>query len=380
MIIAYLCLGWCAFILVMNFASMWLMGRKCRARVRNLPVPTNAPPVSIVRPLRGLETFSEETLGATFDLDYPIYEVIFCVQSGNDPIIPLVERLITAHPQHDARLLVGDDYVSPNPKLNNCVKGWEAARYEYVILADSNALPPRDYIQTMLAAFGPDTAMTVSMPIGTRPTTFWSMVECAILNTFQARWQYGAEAIGLGFAQGKNMMWRREVLDRAGGIRALACEIAEDAASTKVIRAQGMNIRLVDMPFEQPLGDRSPREVYSRHVRWARLRRVTFPAHYAPEFMNGSFVAVVLGAYAALQMSGDATTAGVAAAGIIGAMHGGELWLARVCGFPLDWRKPFALFMRDLMLPVMFVDALLFDDFVWHGNAMSVREVEDTAA
>lgn len=380
MIIAYLCLGWCAFILVMNFASMWLMGRKCRARVRNLPVPTNAPPVSIIRPLRGLETFSEETLGATFDLDYPIYEVIFCVQSGNDPIIPLVERLITAHPQHDARLLVGDDYVSPNPKLNNCVKGWEAARYEYVILADSNALPPRDYIQTMLAAFGPDTAMTVSMPIGTRPTTFWSMVECAILNTFQARWQYGAEAIGLGFAQGKNMMWRREVLDRAGGIRALACEIAEDAASTKVIRAQGMNIRLVDMPFEQPLGDRSPREVYSRHVRWARLRRVTFPAHYAPEFMNGSFVAVVLGAYAALQMSGDATTAGVAAAGIIGAMHGGELWLARVCGFPLDWRKPFALFMRDLMLPVMFVDALLFDDFVWHGNAMSVREVEDTAA
>lgn len=380
MIIAYLCLGWCAFILVMNFASMWLMGRKCRARVRNLPVPTNAPPVSIIRPLRGLETFSEETLGATFDLDYPIYEVIFCVQSGNDPIIPLVERLITAHPQHDARLLVGDDYVSPNPKLNNCVKGWEAARYEYVILADSNALPPRDYIQTMLAAFEPDTAMTVSMPIGTRPTTFWSMVECAILNTFQARWQYGAEAIGLGFAQGKNMMWRREVLDRAGGIRALACEIAEDAASTKVIRAQGMNIRLVDMPFEQPLGDRSPREVYSRHVRWARLRRVTFPAHYAPEFMNGSFVAVVLGAYAALQMSGDATTAGVAAAGIIGAMHGGELWLARVCGFPLDWRKPFALFMRDLMLPVMFVDALLFDDFVWHGNAMSVREVEDTAA
>jgi ceramide glucosyltransferase len=332
-----------------------------------------------VRPLRGVETFSEETLGATFTLDYPNYEIIFCVQSPNDPIIPLVEKLIAAHPMCDARLLVGDDYVSPNPKLNNCVKGWEAARFEYVILADSNALPPPDYIQTMLAAFEPNTAMTVSMPIGTRPTSFWSMVECAILNTFQARWQYGAEAIGLGFAQGKNMMWRREVLDRAGGIRALACEIAEDAASTKVIRAQNMNIRLVDMPFEQPLGDRSAHEVYSRHVRWARLRRVTFPAHYAPEFMNGSFIAAVLGAYAGLQLGGNATTSIVAATVIIGALHGGELWLAKVCGFPLDWRKPFALLMRDLLLPVMFVDALLFDDFVWHGNAMTVREVEDTA-
>jgi len=379
MILAYICAGWCAFILVMNFASMWLMGRKCRARERNLPVPADAPWVSIVRPLRGVETFSEETLRATFELDYPRYEIIFCVQAPHDPIIPLVERVIADYPGHDARLLVGDDYVSANPKLNNCVKGWEAARYDYVILADSNALAPRDYVQTMLAAFTPDTAMTVSMPIGSRADGFWATVECAILNTFQARWQYGAEAIGAGFAQGKNMMWRREVLDRAGGIRALGAEIAEDAASTKVIRAQNMTVRLVDMPFEQPLGSRTAHEVYSRHVRWARLRRVTFPAHYAPEFMNGSFVAVVLGAYAALEFGGDATASLLAAAAVMLSLHLGEIWLARVCGFVLDWRMPFALIMRDLMLPVMFVDALLFDDFVWHGNAMTVREVEDTA-
>ncbi|PPD44742.1 MAG: ceramide glucosyltransferase [Methylocystis sp.] len=380
MIPAYICAGWCAFILTLNFTSIWLMARKCRARERNLPVPSEAPPVSIIRPLRGVESFSEETLGATFDLDYPRYEIIFCVQSPGDPIIPLVERLIAAHPEREARLLVGDDYVSANPKLNNCVKGWEAARYDYVILADSNALPPRDYVQTMLAAFEPDTAMTVSMPIGSRPDGFWAAVECAILNTFQARWQYGAEAIGAGFAQGKNMMWRREVLDRAGGIRALGAEIAEDAASTKVIRAQNMTVRLVDMPFEQPLGKRTAHEVYSRHVRWARLRRVTFPAHYAPEFMNGSFAAVVLGAYAALEFGGDAAAAGLMAAAVMAVLHLGEIWLARVCGFPLDWRTPIALVMRDLMLPVMFVDALLFDDFVWHGNAMTVREVEETSA
>lgn len=380
MILAYVCAGLCAFILVLNFASMGLMARKCRARPRTMAPPDDAPPVSIVRPLRGIETFSEETLGATFDLDYPSYEIIFCVQSPHDPIIPLVERLIADHPGREARLLVGDDYVSVNPKLNNCVKGWEAARHAFVILADSNALPPRDYIQTMLAAFTPETAMTVSMPIGSRPKGFWAMVECAILNTFQARWQYGAEAIGIGFAQGKNMMWRREVLDRAGGIRALGGEIAEDAASTKIIRAQQMNVRLVDMPFEQPLGRRTAHEVYSRHVRWARLRRVTFPAHYAPEFMNGSFVAVVCGAYAALQFGGDVGSAALAALAIVAALHGGEMWLARVCGFPLDARTPFALLMRDLLLPVIFVDALLFDDFVWHGAAMSVREVEDTAA
>jgi ceramide glucosyltransferase len=375
-IAAYICAAWCAFILALNFGSMAVTAVKCRARPRNRPAPVEAPPVSIVRPLRGVETFSEETLAATFDLDYPAYEILFCVQMPNDPVIPLVERLIAEHPERDARLLIGDDVVSANPKLNNCVKGWDAARHDFVILADSNALTPRDYIQTMLAGFDDETAMVVSMPIGSRPHGFWAKVECAFLNTFQARWQYGAEAIGAAFAQGKNMMWRREVLDRAGGIRALGAEIAEDAASTKIIRAAGMKIRLVDLPFEQPLGPRTAHEVYSRHVRWARLRRVTFPAYFVPEFMNGSFAPVVLGAYAALQFEADVA---LTAAAILASLHAGEMALARICGWTLDWRLPFALLTRDLLLPVMFVDACLFDDFVWHGNQMTVREAEETA-
>jgi ceramide glucosyltransferase len=374
MIIAYFSAALCAFILCLNFSAIFVTARKCRARARTLPPQRGAPPVSIVRPLRGLEAFSEETLAATFHLDYPDYEILFCVQGANDPIIPLVERLIAAHPASKARLLVGDDYVSVNPKLNNCVKGWDAARHDFIILADSNALPPRDYIQTMLAAFREDTGLVISMPVGSRPQGFWACVECAFLNTFQARWQYGAESIGLGFAQGKNMMWRRDVLERAGGIRALAAEIAEDAASTKIVRAQGMKVRLVDMPFEQPLGERSAREVYSRHVRWARLRRATFPAFFAPEFMNGSFVAIVCGSYAALQFGGSPA---LAAGMIVVALQGAEIALARICGWKLDWRTPIALLTRDVMLPVMFVDALLFDDFVWHGNAMTVREQEE---
>ena len=374
-IVAYVCAGWCLTLLVLNFSAVFVTARKCRARGRNLPVPADAPPVSVIRPLRGVEAFSEETLRASFELNYPAYELIFCVQSPHDPIIPMVERLIAEYPGVPARLLVGDDYVSANPKLNNCVKGWDAAKHRYVVLSDSNALTPPDYIQTMLAAFRPDTAMTVSMPIGSRPHNFWALVECAILNTFQARWQYGAEAIGIGFAQGKNMMWRREVLDRAGGIRALASDIAEDAASTKIIRAAGLKVRLVDMPFEQPLGPRTAREVYSRHVRWARLRRVTFPVYFVPEFQNGSFVPVLLGAYAALQLEASAALIAVA---ILGALYSAEMLLARRCAWVFDWRMPFALLVRDLFLPVMFVDACLFDDFVWHGNAMTVREEEET--
>jgi len=374
MIIAYVCAAFCATLLTLNLASIAIAAFRCKARPRTLPVPAHAPAVSIVRPLRGLETFSEETLGSSFALNYPSYEILFCVQCANDPVIPLVERLMAAHPHIPARLLVGDDYVSVNPKLNNCVKGWDAARHAWVVLADSNALLPPDYIQTMLAAFRDDTALSISMPIGSRPKGFWAEVECAFLNTFQARWQYGAEAVGIGFAQGKNMMWRREVLERAGGIRALGAEIAEDAASTKIIRAQKMKVRLVDMPFEQPLGHRSAREVYSRHVRWARLRRVTFPVYFAPEFMNGSFMPVVTGAYAAHLLDVNVALVG---GGILATLYGAELLLARVAGWRVSRLSPLALLTRDILLPVMFVDACLFDDFVWHGNAMTVREQEE---
>ena len=85
-----------------------------------------------------------------------------------------------------------------------------------------------------------------------------------------------------------------------GGIRALGAEIAEDAAATKVIRSLGLHVRLVDTPFEQPLGRRSLREVWSRQVRWARLRRSTFPLCFAPEIFTGALLPMLAGAYAAL--------------------------------------------------------------------------------
>ena len=83
------------------------------------------------------------------------------------------------------------------------------------------------------------------------------------------------------------MLWRRDMLDEAGGIRALASELAEDAAATKVVRRAGLRVRLVDAPFEQPLGYRSAAEMWRRQVRWARLRRTSFKTYFMPEILAG---------------------------------------------------------------------------------------------
>jgi ceramide glucosyltransferase len=154
------------------------------------------------------------------------------------------------------------------------------------------------------------------MPLGSRPRNLWAELECSFLNTFEARWQYCAEAMGLGFAQGKTMLWRREVMEKGGGIRALGAEIAEDAAATKLVHRQGLNINLVDSPFEQPLGCRGFRDVWLRQVRWARMRRKTFPLFYAPEIVAGTALPCLAAAYAAwmLDLNVAAAMLGVALA------------------------------------------------------------------
>ena len=181
------------------------------------PSARKFPPVSLVRPLCGIDNYAADTLRSTFDLDYPRYEILFCVATANDPVVPLVEDLITQYPSANAKVLIGDDRVSGNPKLNNVVKGWRAASHDWIVLADSNVLMPRDYIRRLLASWREDTGLVASPPLGCRPQGVWAELECAFLNTYQARWQYAADTLGIGFAQGKSMLWKRDILERAGG-------------------------------------------------------------------------------------------------------------------------------------------------------------------
>ncbi|ESX85639.1 ceramide glucosyltransferase [Mesorhizobium sp. LSHC412B00] len=356
-------------LLLSNLASILLASSKLQAR-RLIPPPSDEqPPVSIVVPSRGVEPFTQETLQRAFSLDWPRYELIFCVAHADDPVVKLINRAIVLFPNVPARLLIGDDRVSSNPKLNNCVKGWEAALYHWVILADSNVLMPRDYVQHLMAAWRTNTGLICSTPIGSRPDGFWAEVECAFLNTLQARWQYAGEALGLGFAQGKSMLWNKPMLDTNGGIRALAAEIAEDAAATKLVNGLGLHVNLVASPFEQPLGQRRLADIWSRQARWARLRRVTFPLFFAPEILTGVAVPLALALVAAAS-AGISLPATVLA--VLTAAYIPECALAAAKGWHLSLRMVPAMMVRDMMLPAIWARGWLSGAVDWRGNIMTI--------
>ncbi|UCI07458.1 ceramide glucosyltransferase [Mesorhizobium sp. B1-1-8] len=362
-------------LLLSNFASIALASSQLKRR-RVIPPPSgNQPPVSIVVPSRGVEPFTKETLQRAFSLDWPRYELIFCVAHAEDPVVKLINAAIAGHPDVPARLLIGNDRISANPKLNNCVKGWQAARHNWVILADSNVLMPKDYVQHLMAAWRPETGLVCSTPIGSRPDGFWAEVECAFLNTLQARWQYAGEALGLGFAQGKSMLWNKPMLDANGGIEALSAEIAEDAAATKLVNGLGLYVNLVASPFEQPLGQRRLDEIWSRQARWARLRRVTFPLFFAPEILTGVMMPLLLALVAAAS-AGVSLPTTVLCVLVIAYLP--ECLLARSKGWYLSPRSVTAMIVRDAMLPAIWIRGWLGGAVEWRGNAMTIRTKEMT--
>ena len=360
--------GFCVLATAIQIASTGIAAWRCRARTSHLPPPANAPAVTIVRPVCGVDNFEHETLASSFGLDYPDYRVIFCAARADDPAAALVRELIAAHPDTNAELLIGDDRAGPNPKLNNTIKGFDAATTDWIVMADSNVLMPRDYIQRLLARWGDNTGVVVSVPIGARPGNFWAELECAFLSTFQARWEYVADTFGFGFAQGKNMLFRRDILEAGGGIRALGREVAEDAATTKMVRAGGRKAHVMDSPFEQPLGRRRAMQVWGRQLRWARLRRITFPVMFAPEILTGSFLPLVAGLYFAASRGWDLALAAVL---LVAVWIGAEAMMARCAGWHFSWRMPLAILIRDLLLPVMWIDAWLNDEIVWRGSTVS---------
>lgn len=336
-----------------SFAFAWSGAR----RAGRVVAPPDAPPVTLVRVLCGVEPTCERTLRETLTFDYPDLRPMFCVARSDDPVVALARRAMEACPQAGARLLIGEDRVSANPKLNNMIKAWRAADTGLVLFLDSNLVAPPDYVARAVAALGEEAAASAP-PIGVDPRSFAADVEAAFLNSHAARWQYAAHGAGLGFAQGKTLLIARGRLP-LGDLSALGREPAEDAALTQIARRAGRTVALIPGPAAQALGHRSFAEVWRRQLRWARLRRASFPALYALELSCGALLPVAAAALAGARL--DLPWLAPAFAAL---WWGAELAFARACGWPVS--AP-ALVARDLWLPFVWAAG-------WGGGAVRWRD------
>ncbi len=365
-IVDYLILGFAIIVLLLHIISIALVMPRIGKPTLSVPVPDHAPNITLLRPVHGLEYELEATLTSGLTLDYPNYRILFCVEEGDDPAANLVRRLIKAHPNADAALLIGHDPVSQNPKLNNLMKGWRVSDGDWIAMADSNILLPPDYLSQLLAKWDVHTGLVSSPAVGVDPKDWGGALECAFLNSYQARWQLAADQVGTGYAQGKTLFWRRSFLEDAGGPQVLASEIAEDVASTKLVRNAGLSIHLTRRPFAQPVGKRSWKTVWARQLRWSVIRRMGFPTLFLAEPVTSAALPLAAFAGATFGLGWPFWLILI----YVGLWYGAEWALARLAGWPSGPREAVAMLVRDVMILALWLAAWRQNSFEWQGHQL----------
>lgn len=286
---------WVAAIGVTGFGTFAAL---IRLRKKLLPVEDSLEglqPVSILKPLKGIDPDLEENLTSFFKLDYPEYELLFSVAREDDPAIPIVQKLRRAHSHIRSQLYIGDIDHGPNPKINNMLRSYDNARYDWILISDSNTQFRPDHLRRLASQFKQGVAMQTSVVAGVEATGIGGHLETAFLNTFYARSVMALDAMGHPCVIGKSMLFRKSILERIGGLRSLTRHIAEDYAAGRKLHLLGFRVQVSRDPVRQHLGNHSFRAFWTRHVRWGRLRKMQAPAAFLIEPLFNSVLSGILG-------------------------------------------------------------------------------------
>jgi ceramide glucosyltransferase len=237
---------------------------------------TFAPPVSILKPLRGTDPEMYECFRSHCLQDYPEYEIVFGVSDAKDPAIQLVEQLKREFPQHAIRLMVCSENLGVNTKVSNLAQMVREASHEYLIVNDSDILVEPDYLYRVLAPLtDPKVGLVTCLYRGIANSTLGSRLESLGISTDFAAGVLVAQNIenGIRFGLGSTLAFRRRDLQAIGGFESVVDYLADDYQLGSRIASQGLRIKLSDVVVETFLPRYTFRSFAEHQLRWARTVR-----------------------------------------------------------------------------------------------------------
>jgi len=241
-----------------------------------------APPVSILRSLKGVDPQMYLAFRSHCLLDYDEYEVLFGVNDANDPALALVERLQEEFPLRQLRVVHCPKVLGLNGKVSNLAQMLPQAKYEHIIINDSDILVPRDYLRRVLAPFAkPGVGMVTTLYRGLAGRTLGSKLEALGLSTDFAGGVLVARALeGIRFGLGATIATTKTVLRDIGGLEPLVDYLGDDyELGARTVEA-GFKVELADIVVETALPDYTFRDFWAHQIRWARNVKDRRPAQY----------------------------------------------------------------------------------------------------
>jgi ceramide glucosyltransferase len=232
-----------------------------------------APPVSILKSLKGLDPHMYVAFRSHCLLDYPEYELLFGIHDPADPALDIVQKLSEEFPLRKLRVIHCPKLLGPNGKVSNLAQMLPQASYEHIIINDSDIVVVRDYLwRTMEPLAKPDVGMTTTLYRGLAGQTLGSRLEALGLSTDFTGGVLIARAMegGIRFGLGATIATTKRLLREVGGLEQLSSYLGDDYELGARTAAAGYKVALTDMIVETALPDYSFRDFWSHQMRWAR--------------------------------------------------------------------------------------------------------------
>ena len=334
-------------------------------------------PVSAIVPIKYWNAQLEDDLASLFSQDYAQFEVLLTAQEDNSLAMDAVRQVQARFPAVPSRILRSDVALAASPKLNNLWNAIGGAAHDLILTIDSNVrLAPGD-LEHLVRHHESGVGLVSTISITAAPQSLGAWIETSIVNCYHGRMLMLASVLGQGVGCGKIMMFRRDDLDRAGGLPGLAWAIGEDEAMQQAFARIGLRTVLSDRTSGQVLGRRTLREVWQRQLRWVLIWRLQTPAVFVGDFLASALPASLAAALAAplFDMAPWAATVETLALWCVL-----EMLLCRIKGWPLSAWAPFHLIGRECLVMAARLRALTTRDVIWGGVRRRVARRHGLAA
>ena len=270
-------------------------------RGHSLPGAGPMPPVTVLKPVCGGERDLYECLRSFCEQAYPRFQVVFGAQAPDDPAIAVVRRLQGEFQGLDLQMVINQARHGSSGKVSNLINMMPLARYDYLVVADSDIRVTPDYLAKVVPPLlGSDVGIVTCAYRGRSRPESWSILESAFINDWFMPSVYVAAMLGSrAFAFGATIALRREVLARIGGFGLIADQLADDYRLGELTRRIGLRTILSDAVVETSVHERSCRDLVRHQLRWLRTIRAVRPGGYALSFMTLGLAPAAFGAWAA---------------------------------------------------------------------------------
>jgi ceramide glucosyltransferase len=266
-----------AYYLVAIFAALRFFRREPGQRTVESP-----PPVSLLKPVHGVDFASKINFESFCRQNYPEYEILFCVNDLEDPAVPLIRQSIQDSPHCSIRILSNAPRLGSNQKVNNLILLAREAKYEIVVQSDGDVRVSPDYLKNVVAEFADPAVGVVSCFYrGVTEENFWAEVEAVgAASDFFA----GALVANLPgevtFALGASVATTKTWLARIGGYEALADLLPDDYEIGNRVHRAGGKVLLSREAVWTMYPAQTLKSFWEHQVRWARTVRLVRPASF----------------------------------------------------------------------------------------------------